>query len=89
MYFESFKHNFKIVTVNGSYEYRTSFSEITDQLSGSDFVRVHRSYFINYDQTRSIEYDKVIMSDGTEIPISKDKRKEMRRLFLKLGEDRS
>lgn len=88
LYFESYKHNIKIVTTSGSYEYRSSFSEIMDKLSEFGFIQVHRSYVINYNQTKSIDYDKVVMSNGVEIPISRDRRKEMREIFLKLGEGR-
>lgn len=88
LYFESFKHNIKIVTTNGAYEYRSGFSQVMEQLSGFGFIKVHRSYVINYDQTKNIDYDRVIMSNSVEIPISRDRRKETRETFLKLGESR-
>ena len=88
MYFESFKHNIKIVTTSGDYEYRSGFSEVMEQLSDFGFIQVHRSYIINYDQTKNIDYDSVVMSNGVEIPISRDRRKETRETFLKLGESR-
>ncbi len=88
LYFESFKHNIKIVTTSGDYEYRSGFSEVMEQLSDFGFIQVHRSYIINYDQTKNIDYDRVVMSNGVEIPISRDRRKETRETFLKLGESR-
>ncbi len=88
LYFESFKHNVKIVTTSGAYEYRSGFSQVMEQLSDFGFIQVHRSYVINYDQTKNIDYDRVIMSNGVEIPISRDRRKETRETFLKLGESR-
>lgn len=86
LYFESFQHNFKVVTTSGSYEFRSNFSKIMDQLSDFGFIQVHRSYVINYNQTKNIDYDKLIMNNDVEIPISRDRRKETREIFLKLGE---
>ena len=85
LYFESYNHNFKVVTTNGNYSYRSSFSEIMNQLSDYGFIQVHKSYVINCNQTRDIEYDKLIMTNGTEIPIGRNRRKEIRNFFLKLG----
>ncbi len=85
LYFESYNHNFKVVTTNGNYSYRSNFSEIMNQLSDYGFIQVHKSYVINCNQTKNIEYDKLIMSNGTEIPIGRDRRKEIRNFFLKIG----
>ncbi|MCM1488210.1 MAG: LytTR family DNA-binding domain-containing protein [Firmicutes bacterium] len=85
LYFESYNHNFKVVATNGNYSYRSSFSEIMNQLSDYGFIQVHKSYVINCNQTKNIEYDKIIMANGTEIPIGRDRRKEIRNFFLKLG----
>ena len=88
LYFESIGHDFKVVTVNESHEFRSSLLEIMNKLSGLNFIQVHRSYIINYDQIRTIKYEEIIMSNGDFIPISRNKRKEVREMLMKLGGDR-
>lgn len=88
LFFESFQHNFKVVTVNDSYEFRSSLSEIMNQISDFGFIQVHRSYIINYDQIKNIKYDELIMSNGAVIPISRNKRKETRETLMQLGGER-
>lgn len=85
LYFESYSHNFKIATTSENYEFKSTFSEIMSQISESDFIQVHRSYIINYNQIRLIKYEEIIMSNGDSIPISRNKRKEVRETLMKLG----
>ncbi len=79
LYFESFDHYFKIVTTSGNYEFKSTLAEIMEQISESRFIQVHRSYIINYDNTTHIKYVEITMSNGDVIPISRDRRKEVRK----------
>lgn len=88
LYFESFAHNFKIITTNENYEFRASLSDIMSKLSNFGFIQVHRSYIVNYDQIKAIKYDEVIMSNNDAIPISRNKRKETREALMKFGGER-
>lgn len=81
LYFESFDHNFKIYTTSGNYEFKSTIAEIVEQLSDSRFLQVHRSYIINYDNTSHIKYEEIVMSNGDVVPISRDRRKSVRRTF--------
>lgn len=85
LYFESVQHNFKVVTINKSYEFRSSLSDILNQLSDFGFIQVHRSYVVNYDHIININYDELTMSNDTIIPISRNKRKDIRELLIKFG----
>ncbi len=80
LYFESFDHYFKIVTAGGNYEFKSTLAEIMEQISDSRFIQVHRSYIINYDSVIHIVYEKITMSNGDIIPISRDRRKEVRKI---------
>lgn len=88
LYFESFGHDFKIVTDSGNFDFRANLLEIMSELSNYNFIQVHRSYIINYDKIRSIKYEELIMSNGDSIPISRNKRKEVRETLMKIGGER-
>lgn len=80
LYFESFDHYFKIATKSGDYEFKSTMSEIKEQISEARFVQVHRSYIINYDNTSHIKYEEVTMLNGDVISVSRDRRKEVREI---------
>ena len=83
LYFESFDHYLKIVTKSGCYDYKSTLSEVMKQLSDSRFLQIHRSYIINYDNTIHIKYEEITMSNGDVVPISRDRRKEVRNRISK------
>lgn len=53
-----------------------------NNLSNKYFVRCHRSYIVNVKHIKSITKDKVLLSNGTKIPISKGKYKEINDAFI-------
>lgn len=63
-------------------------SDIMSELSGYGFIQVHRSYIVNYDWIRTIKYEELIMENGYAIPISRNKRKEIRDTLMKFGGSR-
>ncbi len=79
LYFESFNHAYTVTTLSGTYEFRSTISDILKQLSGAKFIQIHRSYIINYENTSFIKYDEITMTDGKVIPISRDRRKDVRK----------
>lgn len=81
LYFESFDHNFKICTTSGNYEFKSTIAEIMEQLSDSRFLQVHRSYILNYDNASHIKYEEITMSNGDIVPISRDRRKNVRKII--------
>lgn len=84
LYFESFDHYFKIETKSGDYEFKSTLAEIMEQISDSRFIQVHRSYIINYDNTSHIKYEEITMLNGDVIFISRDRRKEVRKIISEL-----
>lgn len=85
LFFESYKHNFKVVTLNNSYEFRSTSTEIMDQLSGLGFIQIHRSYIVNYDQIKKITPEELIMFNDAVISIPREKRKETGETLMRLG----
>jgi DNA-binding LytR/AlgR family response regulator len=84
LYFESFDHYFKIETKSGDYEFKSTLAEIMEQISDSRFIQVHRSYIINYDNTSHIKYEEITILNGDVISISRDRRKEVRKIISEL-----
>lgn len=73
LYAEAQGNNIKVVTGQGTVMTTMTFSALEDQLSGSNFVRVHRSFIINKSKVRVIEGNRVFV--GTiEIPIGSNYR---------------
>lgn len=86
LYFESFDHYLKIVTKAGCYDFKSTISEVMKQLQNSRFIQIHRSYIINYDNTTHIKYEEIQMTNGDAIPISRDRRKDVRNIISKWEE---
>lgn len=86
LYFESCDHYLKIVTKAGRYDFKSTISEAMKQLRNSRFIQIHRSYIINYDNTTHIKYEEIKMSNGDSIPISRDRRKDVRNIISKWEE---
>lgn len=85
LYFESLKHDFKVVTINEAFEFRSSLLEIMKQLPNFGFAQVHRSYIINYDQIKTVKYDEIVMLNNDVVPIGRSKRKEIREILMRIG----
>lgn len=47
-----------------------------------EFISVHKSYIINKFYVVRYNYDSVIMTDNTRIPISQKNQKNVRRLLM-------
>ncbi|MDD6827897.1 MAG: LytTR family DNA-binding domain-containing protein [Oscillospiraceae bacterium] len=48
------------------------------------FIRVHKSYLINYKGIKSINSKSVLLINNTEIPISRGKKNEIQEQFMEL-----
>jgi len=85
LYFESFAHDLRVVTTNGTYIFRAAMSEVMNELADFGFIQVHRSYIVNYNQIKAIKYEEIIMNNNDSIPISRNKRKEIRDVLMRFG----
>lgn len=52
-----------------------------EAMADDRFLRCHRSYLINMDRTEGFVQDGFLMTDGTHIPIKRDKRMAMKQTF--------
>lgn len=51
------------------------------------FLRIHKGYLVNYRYIRNITYGRVILQDGTSLPVGRSKSARIRSLFLSMAED--
>lgn len=88
LYFTSSRRKIIIVKQDGSrQEFYDKLDELEKRLKNSTirFLRIHKSYYINMQHILSLHGKKVIMQNALEIPISVDRRqnvKELHRQYL-------
>ncbi len=73
-YIEIYTHSIWVYTVSGEIlECYGSLAAMEKQLNEFDFVRTHKSYLVNCRYIFSIEKNRIILDDKTEIPLSRYK----------------
>lgn len=78
-YMESFAHQIRVyVSDHKVIECYGSLSEMEKQLSAFDFVRIHKSYLVNCRYVYSVERGRVILTDKTELPLSRYKSEQVK-----------
>lgn len=82
LYFESKNRKIWLYTVKETYEYYGKLSEIEEELSKNDFIRIHKSYLINYRFVRQSDYKTMELMNGISIAISQSYRKKVRDILI-------
>ncbi|EJO5349284.1 response regulator transcription factor [Clostridium botulinum] len=82
IYFESQNRKIKIVTTKSEDVFYGTIDEILTEVAKYQFIRIHRSYIINYIHVRLFKYDEVIMSNSSCLPIGQARRREVRKLQI-------
>lgn len=62
-------------------EFYGKLSDIEDQLT-IDFIKIHKSYIVNYYNVKTFEYDTVEMLNNKILSISQSRRQEVRKKIL-------
>ncbi|MCD8307157.1 MAG: LytTR family DNA-binding domain-containing protein [Clostridia bacterium] len=62
----------------------SSMQKFDDDLKSMGFMRIHKSYLVNYRFIRLIDTDEVVLTDNTRIPIGRTVRKTIRDDYLRL-----
>ena len=57
--------------------------EIAEQISEHDFIKPHRSYLVNYKFISIIKKNELELTDGSCVPISRNRIDEVKRNFIK------
>ena len=79
LYFESNLREVRIVWKNGILKEYNKLDVIEKKLEGEKeyFLRIHKSYLVNYHYIAGIGYDRVIMNTGLELPLSRKYQKQV------------
>ncbi len=81
LYIEGLKEYVRIVCSTEKYITLMSLKELTDLLSGSGFMRVHKSYIVNLNRVRSMDGNRLELGEH-KIPVSRDKKTDiMKKIF--------
>jgi len=91
IYFESCKRTIYIFTNKGEeFKFYGKLNEVETTLreKNSHFLRIHQSNLVNYKFVKKIGTDFVILSDDTQLIISGERQKEIRKKYCDLiGDD--
>lgn len=87
LYVEVFCHVCMIHTTEGTVETKMSISDLEKKLSDG-FFRVHRSYLINLERIKKIAKTEIFMDDGSAIPLSRRRYKDVNVAFIRHFEGR-
>ncbi|WP_024345265.1 LytR/AlgR family response regulator transcription factor [Lacrimispora indolis] len=82
LYFESLNRKVKIVTTKQEDLFYGNLDNVSIYISSYPFLKIHRSYLINYNHASVLKYSEVVMSNGTVLPISRNRRQEIRNLHI-------
>ena len=83
MYFESNGRKICLTATDQKYDFYGKLSDIKEQLSNSDFISIHKSYFVNYLYISQYHYNYVVMSNKVSLHISQSHRNKVRDIVLK------
>lgn len=79
-YIESMSEYLQLYMNNGErIMFLMSIKKMASILSSYDFLRIHRSYIVNMNKVREVSKIRILMEDGTTLPISDMYRDEVQR----------
>ena len=81
LYIESLRHKIIFHTRGGEYHIYKPLKEIEKMLESSGFIRIHRSYIVNPRSMKIVKSYETILDNGTRLPISKAKYKEVKAIY--------
>ena len=81
LYFESRGRKVFLMGTKNNYTFYGNINSLEEVLP-KFFIHPNRSYFVNYEFVTCFKFEELIMTDGSVIPISRNKRKEIRELQL-------
>ena len=85
LYITSNLRRVEITTANEKFYSYEKLDDVQKKMNelGASFVRTHRSILVNFDYVSRYEYDKVILINGEEIPVSRNYRKGVSDVYYK------
>lgn len=85
VFVEAFGHRLCMHTTQGELCPAMTLAELDEKLADKDFFRCHKSYLVNFNHVTGFAGDKITMSDGTSIFLSKHRKKEFLSAFARFA----
>lgn len=82
IYFEAHGRQVKLVGVDEEYAFYGRIKEIPQKLPKSQFLFIHKSFFINYHHVKRFNNQEVTMSNDKILPISRTNKDEVLNFLL-------
>ena len=73
IYVEVQSHKLTIYTSKGTVSANGNLNDIESEIKKYGFIRIHKSYLVNFRAINYIHYNEVIIDNGTALPISRRK----------------
>lgn len=83
LYIESNLKKNSVILDNEVIEIKTAMKEIENDAAFDIFVRPHRSYLVNISKITKIGISNLILNNGEHIPLSRNKKNEIKEKFMK------
>lgn len=89
MYFESMGHDIFIYTVDGNFKIKRERDRnmtvkfITEKFENKGFIRVHKSFLVNYLYIHTINYSNIILKNNLKISINPRKVNDIKKIYQK------
>ncbi len=81
-YFEAWERGTQMYTEDGEEKLAVKFSEVIEMMEREYFVLCHRSLLVNLNKIRYIRVNELELMDGSVLPISRHRYKEVYNRFL-------
>ena len=81
-YVSSNSHYIEVYTRTGMIKVRKRLREIREELSREEFIEIHRSYIVNLGQIEEFKGQRIRLSSGKDLPVSRGKKKELKEQLL-------
>ncbi|MBS6953466.1 MAG: response regulator transcription factor [Enterocloster asparagiformis] len=84
-YLECSGHNLEINTRTERFSIYGSLKQMEQELGPLGFFRIHRNYLVNVEAVFSVNRDTVTLADYSVLPLSKDRKRQIKELLLSGG----
>lgn len=85
-YFESLGRIVKIYDEKETHKFYGKLDVVEERVSNGKipFLRIHKSYLVNFHYIDKFTYTKVILNDRKELQISKDRQRDIRKRYMEI-----
>lgn len=88
MYIEVQGNDITVHTLKDTYRTKGTMSNFETEINSDMFVRCHKSYLVNLEYIKSIKRYTSILVNDEEVPLSRNKYKEIKDRFFEMIEDK-